>query len=105
VHLARDGADALRAIESARPEVAVLDIGMPEMDGYEVARRVRASERGDALQLIALTGYGQDEDRRRALEAGFDAHLVKPVDPRQLLAVIGRLTRAPAEEGQRGLDL
>jgi signal transduction histidine kinase/CheY-like chemotaxis protein len=105
VHLARDGADALRAIESARPDVAVLDIGMPEMDGYEVARRVRASEQGGELRLIALTGYGQDEDRRRALEAGFDAHLVKPVEPRQLLAVIGRLTRTAAEEGQRGLDL
>ena len=72
---------------SFRPEVMLLDIGLPGMDGYEVARRVRELPGGDRIQLIALTGYGQSDDRRRALAAGFDAHLVKPVEPAKLAQV------------------
>jgi len=68
----------------------VLDLGLPGMDGYEVARRLRAS-RGKDVGLIALSGYGQPEDRRRALAAGFDTHVVKPVDPAHLSAVIAAL--------------
>jgi CheY-like chemotaxis protein len=64
--------------------VAVVDIGLPEMDGYEVARKLRASESLKAIKLIALTGYGQADDARRAYEAGFDLHVVKPVDPDRL---------------------
>ena len=62
------------------PDVILLDIGMPRMDGYEIARQVRERPETQAVLLIALTGYGQDEDRRRSHEAGFNSHLVKPVD-------------------------
>jgi len=82
-HLTRTGYSAHDALDLAaafEPEVVLLDIGLPEMDGYEVARRIRAAGRSDAMKLIALTGYGQVEDLRRAQEAGFDDHLVKPVD-------------------------
>jgi signal transduction histidine kinase len=75
-----DGPAALEALRTEEPCAAVLDIGMPGMDGYEVARRVRAGPRGEHIQLIALTGWGNDEDRRRSREAGIDHHLVKPVD-------------------------
>ena len=70
------------------PAAAVVDIGLPRIDGFEVARRVRA-ELGDAVRLIALTGYGMREDRERALAAGFDSHLVKPVDVADLEAALG----------------
>jgi len=72
----------------------VLDIGMPGMDGYEVARRVREGPRGKQIQLIALTGWGNDEDRRRSREAGIDHHLVKPVD----LNVLENLLAARRDE-------
>ena len=80
VQTAHDGPSALDAARTLRPEFVLLDIGLPGMDGYEVARRLR---RGGVLQgavIIAVSGYGQDEDRRRSREAGFDHHLVKPVD-------------------------
>ena len=64
-----------------RPEIVVLDVGMPKLDGCEVARRIRAESWGRGAVLVALTGWGQDVDRRRSREAGFDMHLVKPVDP------------------------
>jgi PAS domain S-box-containing protein len=89
VCVAHDGAGGLKAAREYRPEVILLDIGMPDMDGYEVARRLRAEEAGRQAQLLAVTGYGQAEDRQRAREAGFDHHLTKPVDPevvRDLLA-------------------
>jgi signal transduction histidine kinase len=82
-HVTKTGYSAQDALEQAvafEPDVILLDIGLPEMDGYEVARRVRALGRADDVKLIALTGYGQVEDLRRAQEAGFDDHLVKPVD-------------------------
>ncbi len=75
-----DGTAALEALRTQGPAFALLDIGMPGMDGYELARRVRAEPRGAELTLIALTGWGNDEDRRRSREAGIDHHLVKPVD-------------------------
>jgi CheY-like chemotaxis protein len=59
----------------------ILDIGLPGIDGYEVARRIRANPHGGAMRLFAMTGYGQEEDRQRSREAGFDAHLVKPIAP------------------------
>jgi CheY-like chemotaxis protein len=98
-HQAEWASDGLRGVEVAlatQPEVALVDIGLPGIDGYEVARRVRASEPGKKVLLIALTGYDRPEDRRRSLEAGFDAHLVKPVDPDELTALIVRLTAARA---------
>jgi PAS domain S-box-containing protein len=89
VRLAFTGPEALRAAEQFRPEIIVLDIGLPEINGYEVARRLRARPEFATATLIALTGYGQEEDRRRSNDAGFDHHLTKPVAPdalRQLLA-------------------
>jgi signal transduction histidine kinase len=83
VHAAADGHEAVRLAASVKPRIALVDIGLPGLDGYEVARSVR-TELGDSVHLIALTGYGQPEDRERARAAGFDAHLVKPVDPKIL---------------------
>jgi signal transduction histidine kinase len=80
VRVVHDGATALRALEEFAPTIVVLDIGMPGMDGYEVARRIRQQPRGSAVTLVALTGWGQEEDRRRCRMAGFDHHLTKPVD-------------------------
>jgi PAS domain S-box-containing protein len=85
-----DGAAAVAAVQEERPEVVILDIGLPKMDGYEVARRIRSVPGGKDMMLIALTGYGQSEDKRRAQEAGFDDHLVKPVDPGILERLIVR---------------
>jgi two-component system CheB/CheR fusion protein len=80
VEVAFDGAGGLEKARTLSPEVVLCDIGLPGMDGYAVARALRAAPETRSTFLIALTGYGQDDDRRRALEAGFDAHLVKPVD-------------------------
>src|SRR5262249_23133689 len=80
VRVAHDGQTALRAAEEFQPEVVLLDIGLPRMDGNEVARRLRERPESAGMLLVALTGYGQDEDRRRSQEAGFNAHLLKPVD-------------------------
>jgi len=71
-----------------RPDTALLDIGMPDLSGYEVAQSLRAEPWAANIRLIALTGWGQDSDRHRALEAGFDHHLIKPVDPDQLAGLI-----------------
>ena len=92
VRIARDGAAGLEALRERPPELALIDIGLPGLDGYEVARRARAA-RGDRRSplLVALTGYGAPEDRRRALEAGFDEHLVKPLDAEKLGRLLARL--------------
>jgi CheY-like chemotaxis protein len=81
VHCASDGEEALAIADQRRPEIVVLDVGMPKLDGCEVARRIRAESWGREAVLVALTGWGQDADRKRSREAGFDMHLVKPVDP------------------------
>jgi len=80
VRIAGDGVQALELAQSFLPQIAFLDIGMPRMDGYEAARSIRAAL-GSRVMLVALTGWGQDEDKRRSLEAGFDHHLTKPPDP------------------------
>jgi PAS domain S-box-containing protein len=90
VHEAADGLTGLERAFALRPDVAVIDIGLPELDGYEVARRIRAAGRADVL-LVAVTGYGQSSDRQRSGEAGFDAHLTKPVDPLALEALLANL--------------
>ncbi|HET9472533.1 MAG TPA: response regulator, partial [Steroidobacteraceae bacterium] len=84
VHCASDGEEALALAGLRRPEIVVLDVGMPKLDGCEVARRIRAESWGRGAVLVALTGWGQEVDRRRSREAGFDMHLVKPVDPATL---------------------
>jgi PAS domain S-box-containing protein len=81
VRTAHDGEEAVRAADEFRPHVALLDIGMPKMNGYEAARAMRQQPWGRDVVLVAVTGWGQDEDKRRSKEAGFDHHLVKPVDP------------------------
>jgi signal transduction histidine kinase len=91
VFSASNGAIALETAGRHVPEVALLDIGMPLLDGYEVARRIRAQEWGKAMTLVALTGWGQDADRRRSREAGFDTHLVKPLDLDQLSNLLAQL--------------
>jgi CheY-like chemotaxis protein/two-component sensor histidine kinase len=90
--VAFDGAAALTAAEQFRPEVVLLDIGMPKMNGFEAARRIREQPWGRDVLLIALTGWGQDRDRRRSQSAGFDAHLVKPVDHAALMRVLASLS-------------
>ena len=80
VQVVNDGPAALEILQSYRPTVVLLDLGMPGMDGYEVARRIREQPEGQTLMLIALTGWGQEEDRRRTSQAGFDHHLLKPAD-------------------------
>ena len=77
-------------IRANPPDVALIDLGLPGVDGYEVARRLRASPATSDVMLFAITGYGQDEDRRRALAAGFDVHLVKPFHYPELMAAVQR---------------
>jgi CheY-like chemotaxis protein/two-component sensor histidine kinase len=89
VETAYDGEHALEAAQTSRPDVVLLDIGMPRLNGYEVCRRLRAQPWGRRLCLIALTGWGQEEDRNRTREAGFDHHLVKPVDLAILTKLLG----------------
>jgi signal transduction histidine kinase/integral membrane sensor domain MASE1 len=91
VSCAEDGSRGVQAARAERPDVALVDIGLPGLDGYEVARRIRAAPEGRSIHLVALTGYGQEEDKRLAEEAGFDAHLVKPVAPERLLDLIASL--------------
>jgi CheY-like chemotaxis protein len=90
-HSCETASDGRSGIEAARrfdPDVVLLDIGLPHVDGYEVARRIRCLPRGEQKLIVAVTGHGQEGDRRRSLEAGFDAHLVKPVEVDQLLAIL-----------------
>ena len=88
VHVAGDGLQAVTLAAQIRPQVAVLDIGMPELDGHEVARRLRRGAGGHEMLLLAVTGWGQPEDQRRARAAGFDRHFTKPVDPTELIDCI-----------------
>jgi PAS domain S-box-containing protein len=100
VQVAHDGPAALAEFERSEPDVVLLDIGMPDMDGCEVARRLREISPRRRAALVALTGWGQDEDRRRVREAGFDHHLVKPVDLASLQALLTSLARARAESAK-----
>lgn len=92
-----NGIEALHVASSARPDVAIVDIALPGIDGYEVARRLRADPGTRSMGLIALSGYGQEEDRRCAYEAGFDVHLVKPVEAARLSETIARFGGAASE--------
>jgi CheY-like chemotaxis protein len=100
VHAAGDGPSGIEMATLKRPDIAVIDLGLPGMDGYEVARRLRGGPHPD-LRLIALSGYGQAEDRRKTLEAGFDMHLVKPVDPARLSVAIASLKPRREDEKDR----
>jgi CheY-like chemotaxis protein len=91
VRVARNGPDALEVFRDFEARIVLLDIGMPGMDGYEVARRIRDEFGGRRTALVALTGWGQEEDRRKAREAGFDHHLVKPAEIDELQALLSSL--------------
>jgi CheY-like chemotaxis protein len=91
-----DPVEALAEAERIRPHVAVLDLGLPVMDGYELARRFKDHIGLREVRLIAVTGYGQDRDRRQTEAAGFDAHLTKPVDVEELGSLVSSLTKAGA---------
>jgi CheY-like chemotaxis protein/two-component sensor histidine kinase len=88
---ARDGLEAIAAAERVRPDAVLLDIGLPRMNGYEACRRIRSEAWGRDLVMVAVTGWGQDEDRRQSLDAGFDTHMVKPVDYDALLEFLAAL--------------
>jgi CheY-like chemotaxis protein len=88
---AYDGVEAVEAAAAFRPEVVLLDIGLPRMNGYEAARHLRQEPWGKSMALIALTGWGQEEDKRRAMEAGFDNHLTKPVEAAALEKLLGAI--------------
>ena len=102
VRTAVDGTSALEAAKAFRPEVVLLDVGLPGMNGYEVGRRMREMPEAKGAVLVAQTGWGQDEDRRRSAEAGFDAHLVKPVDPAALQKILSSLTKQPTATDGHG---
>jgi two-component system, sensor histidine kinase len=93
VRTAYDGREVATIVADFKPQVVLLDIGLPGIDGYELARRLRASPQYSGAALIAVSGYGQQADRTRAQEAGFDHHLVKPVDPDKLAKLIEDLAQ------------
>ncbi len=97
---ARDGVEAIELAQQFRPDVVLLDIGLPRMNGYDVCRRIRKQPWGSGMILIALTGWGQAEDKRRAQDAGFDEHMVKPVDPAMLMNLLASLGTAGVATGR-----
>jgi len=99
VRTARDGPTALAASHASAPDIVLLDIGLPGMDGYEVARRLRRYPDGRQMLMVAVTGYGRDEDRARSEEAGFDHHLVKPIDFDALRPLLNRTDGAAMRKG------
>lgn len=90
-HTAADGLEAIEAAQSLRPDVVLLDIGLPSLNGYEVCRRIRAQDWGKRMVLVAVTGWGQDDDRKKSRDAGFNAHVVKPVDFDDLAKLLAEL--------------
>lgn len=101
-----DGMEAIEKVSTINPDVVILDLGMPRMNGLEAARRIRQLPEGDTIKLIALTGWGQEGDRQRTLEHGFDHHLVKPLTLQELDAIIGTLaSTATAMTSRRAIVL
>jgi CheY-like chemotaxis protein len=96
VRVAADGVQAVAIAKEFKPEVVLLDLGMPRMDGFEAARQIRQAL-GDQVMLVAVSGWGQDEDKRRARGAGFDMHLTKPADPEILEELIASATMRSIE--------
>ena len=92
--VAYDGLEAVRLAEQHRPDVILLDLGLPKIDGYEACRRIREHAWGRRMMVYALTGFGHDDDRDRSRESGFDMHLTKPVEPEVLLTVLAASPRA-----------
>jgi signal transduction histidine kinase/CheY-like chemotaxis protein len=96
VRMAHDGLEAVQAAEQFRPDVILLDIGLPKLHGFDAARRIREQPWGKTMVLVAITGWGQEEDRRKSMSAGFNAHMVKPVDVDELMRLLASL---PSEQG------
>jgi CheY-like chemotaxis protein len=90
--MAHDGVEGLAAAERLRPDVVLMDLGLPRIDGFDACRRIREQPWGKQILVIAITGWGQDIDRRRSQEAGFDHHLVKPVDAQAISALMNAPT-------------
>jgi len=103
VRIARDGAAALQAVLESQPDVVLLDIGLPELDGWQLAKAIRGHDVGKRPYLIAISGYGMQADQIRSREAGIDLHLVKPVEPEILEQILGKLkaTLVPVVENCR----
>ena len=95
VQTSQDASGALEKLRTFQPEIALVDIGLPGVDGYALARMARQTPEAKATYLVALTGYGRPEDRQRALAAGFDAHMIKPVDPDRLCAFLNSADTVP----------
>ncbi len=95
VRTAHDGNEAVTAAEQFRPDVMLLDIGLPGMSGHEVARSLRQESWGRSVVMIAMTGWSMDEERERSEQAGFDHHMVKPVDPETLMRLLATLNSPP----------
>lgn len=98
VEIAHDAATALSLAPGLAPDVALLDIGLPVMDGYQLGSELRRRLGAQTPALVALTGYGQEKDRQRTAAAGFAAHLVKPIDPEHLLTLIEDLVKSPVSD-------
>ena len=96
VRVTHDGLKAIAAAEEFAPEIAFIDVGLPGRDGYAVARALRELAETASSTLVAVTGWGQDDDRRRSLEAGFRIHLVKPVEPQQIIDIVDAAAAARA---------
>jgi len=94
VSVVHSGTGVIPQMQACSPEVVLLDIGLPSLDGYEVARLVRRQQGFENVPLIAMTGYGQEADRQQSRQAGFDAHLVKPIDPDRLQDLLLRLGKS-----------
>lgn len=99
VRTAHDGADAVEQAEEYRPHIILMDIGMPRLSGLDAARRIRRQPAGASVRLIAITGWGQEMDRQRSKEAGFDLHLVKPVEMDELFKVLEANIGVAVEQG------
>ena len=97
---AHDGESAVETAESFLPEVVLLDIGLPKLNGYEVAQRIREHAWGTSMFLIAVTGWGQEEDRQRSSEVGLNVHMVKPVEPAALEKLLAELPQDPTLQEQ-----
>jgi CheY-like chemotaxis protein len=98
-HTAYDGLEALEVVTRLRPDVVLLDIGLPKLNGYEVARRIRQQDWGKSVVLVALTGWGQDEDRRKSMDAGFRRAYVKPIESDALAKLLSDLIPAGGKTG------
>ena len=96
IHTAYDGEEAVAAAGKFRPHVVLCDIGLPKLNGYEACRQMKAQAWEKKMILIAVTGWGQDDDRRKSQEAGFDHHMVKPVDPQALMKLLAGLNTVKA---------